>query len=179
MAIGCGVLLVVIFAVSAAGKARSRAAFDEFAGSLTELRLVPRRRRRPVAAAVIAVEAGLVALFAVPGGARLAFPAAAALLTVFAVAIEITVRRGVRASCLCFGARSARPLDRVHVARNLVLAGVGALGLVAVTAPSPGDVHPAGAALAVAAAAVAAAVVLRLDDIAELFRPYPTLRQER
>ena len=179
VAIGCGVLLAVIFAVSAVGKARSAATFTAFADSLGDMRLVGRRWRRPVAGAVIAAEAGLVGLLAVPGGAPFAFAAAVALLVLFATAIAVTVRRGVRAPCLCFGARTARPLDRVHVVRNLVLAGVGGLGLVAVTVPSTGGVQPAGAALAAAAAAVVAAVVLRLDDVVDLFRPYPSLRQER
>jgi hypothetical protein len=188
VAIGCGVVLATIFAVSAVGKARSATAFKAFVDSLGDMRLVPRRWRGAVAAGVIVVEAGVVVLLVVPGGARFAFPVAAALLTLFAAAVAVTVRRGVRAACLCFGARVSRPLDRVHVVRNLVLAGVGGLGTVAVTTSSPGDVHLAGVAVAAGAAAVVAAVVLRLDDVVDLFRapaavsdirPHQTLRQER
>lgn len=91
------------------------------------------------------------------------------LAMAFAVAILAAIRRGDRAPCNCFGA-SARPVGRVHVVRNAVLIIVAALGLAA-DAAEAGPVGPAGGFAAVIAGGVLAALVVRADDLAELFGP--------
>jgi hypothetical protein len=173
VAVGCGSLLAVVFAVAAAGKVRP-AAFRAFAESLADLRLVPRRWRVPSAAAVVVAEAGVAMLIAVPVTARFGLTAAMALAAVFTIGISIALLRDDVAPCLCFGARSRRPIGRAQQARCAVLTGTGAVGFAAV---GPGAVHPAGVAVAVAVGAVAAVLLIRLDDLVELFHAQP-LRQE-
>ena len=103
---------------------------------------------------MIAAEAAVIplALLIAPVGLTLA----AVLLLAFAATIIVTLQRGARPTCRCFGAKSA-PLRGAHVARNVVLAALAAAGLFA------GDHAFAGAPLAVGAilAAVALLVLVR------------------
>ena len=148
-----------VFALAVTGKLRAPGAF---VASLADFGLW--RARRPVAYAVIAAEAAVVplALLLAPVGLALA----ALLLLAFAGTIAVTLSRGARPSCRCFGAKSA-PLRGAHVARNLVLAALALAGLFA------GDHAFAGAPLAVGAilAAVALLVLATFDDLVDVLAP--------
>jgi hypothetical protein len=148
-----------VFALAVLGKLRAP---EAFAASLADFGL--RRARRPVAYAVIAAEAAVIplALLIAPVGLTLA----AVLLLTFAATIIVTLQRGARPTCRCFGAKSA-PLRGAHVARNLVLAALAVAGLFA------GDHAFAGAPLAVGAilAAVALLVLATFDDLVEVLAP--------
>ncbi|NRQ37888.1 hypothetical protein HII36_39575 [Nonomuraea sp. NN258] len=178
LAVGCGAVLVVVFAAAIIGKARAPAAF---ARSLPETGLVPVRWRGWAAGALLAAEAAVVVLLLVPGQAVHGFAAAAALCALLTAGTGVTVARRVPASCLCFGG-PARPLEPLHVARNAVLTGVAALGWLAGPAAGLGASPAAGPFLGgpaarldgVAAAALAGAVcallLIRLDDLRSVFR---------
>jgi hypothetical protein len=123
---------------------------------------------------VVVAEAGVAVLIAVPATARFGLAAAAGLAALLVVGISVALLRDDAVPCRCFGARSQRPLGRVHQARGAVLAGTGAVGF---AAADPAAVHAAGVAVAVAVGAVAAVLLIRLDDLVELFHAQP-LRQE-
>jgi hypothetical protein len=171
-----------VFAASAAAKLSSRRAYRAFRDGLAESRLFPARLVPAVAASLAAAEAvlagGLLAAaglttVAAPGAAWLAESAlavAAVLTAGLAVGVALVVRRGTRARCACFGARSARPLGRVHLARNLCLLAVVGAGLAGIPV-ARGHAGSAGAALAAVAGAVTALMFIYWDDLAGLFRP--------
>jgi hypothetical protein len=155
-------VLALVFVVAAVGKLRDRAAF---VASVRELRVAP---AAPVAAAVVAAEL-LVVLLLVPGrpaatAAGLAL--AAGLLLAFTAAVVSALRRGLAAGCRCFGASTASPYGRRHVARNLALAVVAVAG--AAAAPADPAVTGPVVLAAVPLAALAALVVTRLDDLVAL-----------
>ncbi|MGI5241091.1 MauE/DoxX family redox-associated membrane protein [Dactylosporangium sp. CA-139066] len=170
VAIGCSVLVSVVFAAAVGGKARSGAALRAFADTLVTGRLVARRRRIPVAVALTAAEAGIAVLAAVPGTAPYGLAAAAVLATGFAAGIQVTLARGAPIPCVCFGTGSDRPMGRGYQVRNLLLAGVAVLGALAAGRPGPHDLRTDGVVVAVAAGALLAALVVRGDDVAYLFR---------
>ncbi|WP_426512239.1 MauE/DoxX family redox-associated membrane protein [Dactylosporangium sp. McL0621] len=162
-------LVATVFAVALAGKVGSGRAYRAFVDSLLQMRVVPVRAARPAAAASVAAEVAVVALLLVPlrwaavGG----FVVAAGLLTVFAVAIAISLRGGNRAPCRCFGA-SATPLGRRHIVRNSVLVVIALAGLAAAAGGSA--VAVPGAIVAGGAGLVFGIVVTAYDDIAALFQ---------
>ncbi|TDC39792.1 methylamine utilization protein MauE [Micromonospora sp. 15K316] len=156
--IGCRVLLGLVLLAAAVGKVSGRAAYREFTRSVRDLGFRP---AGPLAAAVVATEFTAVALLAALPLAG--FLASAALLTAFTVAIVRNLGRS-DATCRCFG-RTATPLGRHHVWRNLFLIGCAAVGALAPAGP----VRPDGAALAVAVALVAAALVVMSDEVRYLF----------
>jgi hypothetical protein len=175
---GLVTVLWLVFAVSALGKVRGVSAQRSFAESLRPLGLLPGRVVPAVAGLVTVAEltvlfgltgavAGLVDLVpAVPVVRLGGVAAAAALLCVFTGGIALALRRGSTARCACFGAES-RPLGGRHLVRNglLLLITAGALATPATT------VEPAGALLAAAAGTLVALVLIRLDDLVELFTP--------
>lgn len=120
-----------VFAVSAFGKVRAQSAFVR---SLADFG-VPERVR------------GLV-------GAVVTVDEVAAVVLGFAVVVGVTVRRGRRPRCRCFGVEGA-PLRGAHVVRNAVLAALAA----------------AGAVVAGVVTAVALAVVVGFDDLLEVVAP--------
>lgn len=164
-AIAARCLLFLVFAVSASSKVRSRPAFDEFAESLRRLKIVPRRLAWSTAALVACGEICTVVLLAIPTTAGIGLAAATGLLTVFAAGTTVAVIRRARVPCRCFGP-SARPLGVVHVIRNVVLAAAGGLGMAIGRGQ---DLAPAGIAVTVAASVVCTLVVVRFDDIVDLF----------
>ncbi|MEV4378059.1 MauE/DoxX family redox-associated membrane protein [Streptosporangium sp. NPDC049644] len=174
LSIGCACLTVAVFALSALSKVRSRKAFGEFLAATRTLLATSVRASqvsgtaaRTAGMMVVAAEVAITVLVALPSTARAGFGVAALLLLCFSVAIVATLRRGVRTECRCFGPSSA-PLSRRHLVRNGVLLAVALGGLI--TAEGRGErVHPAGVAIAVGAALVAAALVVRFDDLADLF----------
>ncbi|NEA31287.1 MauE/DoxX family redox-associated membrane protein [Streptomyces sp. SID13031] len=171
-------LLGTVFAASAYGKVRSTVAWRSFAFSLRPL--LPARWVRPVAVLLPATEVGLTAamFWAIAGGlAKLpgtlavvqwAALAAAVLLAILTAGVAIAVARDSKVACACFGA-SNRPLGRLHVARNSALVVIAVLAsTVSGQASSPG-----GLLVGLVAGAIGALLIIRLEDLAELFHPAP------
>ncbi|MEU4247996.1 MauE/DoxX family redox-associated membrane protein [Amycolatopsis sp. NPDC026612] len=153
-----------VFLVAVCGKVAGRAAFGRFAGWLAAL-LRP-RLRRPVAIGLIAAEAAVVVLLAIPGTRFAGLAAAAVVLTGFAAAIVVLVRRGHRVPCRCLGTTGTRPMGTAEVLRNLVLAAAS----VAAVASGPGaPAAPADAVAAVFLGVTSALLIVRLDDVLALF----------
>lgn len=121
---------------------------------------------RLVAPAVTAAEAAVVVLL-VPARA-VALTLAALLLTAFGVAIALALRRGVATACRCFG--GSAELSPWHLARNALLLAATGTGLLAAPA-APGSADLGALLVAAAAALVAGMVLVRLDDVGELFGP--------
>lgn len=165
-------LLGLVFLVSVVGKVTGRSEFTAFVGSVRTLGVVPPVLVRPVARTVIAGEAAVCVLMAVPvrGGATAGFLVAAALLTAFTAGIAAAVRRGATTPCRCFGP-SSTPLGIPHIVRNAVLCAVAVAGALAV--PVGADARPGGAVVAGIAGLLAGAVVTQLDHLLALFRPLP------
>jgi hypothetical protein len=168
-AFGCRALLAAVFAVAVASKLRGAAAFVD-----ATHRLLPARwadLARPLAAGTAGTELAVLALLVPPATVRWGCALAAAVLAAFTVAVWSALRRGERAPCRCLGATTA-PLSRRHLARNGLL---GAAALTGALVPA-GGATPAGSVLAVAVGLVVAVLVVRLDDLVELFLPHPSLR---
>ncbi|KAB2345500.1 MauE/DoxX family redox-associated membrane protein [Actinomadura rudentiformis] len=173
VAFGARGLICLIFVVSAFGKVRDRAAFTEFTRTTRILLGAALRRRevsRPAATwtgrVVVAAEiaAALLVLFPVTAAAGLGV--AAVLLGAFSVAMVAALRGGVSTSCRCFGASTA-PIGRRHVVRNVLLICAAVAGLVAASAA--GSPPLAGMVITAVAVAVVALLMIRLDDLYELF----------
>ena len=165
--VACRVLLLLVFMTSAVGKLRSHAAWDGFVRSLRDLRLAPDAAVRGVAAGAVGGEIGIVLLLAAPVTVPVGLALAGALLVAFTVAIVVTLRRGVRAPCRCFGS-AALPLGRRHVVRNgLLLAVVVLCALSLARASTPA--HPAGLAVAAVAGLIGGALLVFFDELVELF----------
>jgi Methylamine utilisation protein MauE len=180
LAVGLDAALGVVFAVSTWSKLMARGAFT---ASLRPLRLVPRHMERSVATAMTAVEltVALGLCWAVaatvgpaPAGRAVGLAAltlAAVLLVILTAGIALELRGGTQATCACFGA-SQRPLGRRHLVRNGLLI-AGALAGAVAHASAAGSAGIAGAAVGLAAGAVVALVLIRLEDLIDLFSPIP------
>ncbi|NEA35962.1 hypothetical protein G3I17_30575 [Streptomyces sp. SID13031] len=139
--------------------------------------MLPRAVRRPAARAVVVSELALTVLLLISAAAVvnaalvpvavIAHAGAAAVLLAFTVAIVLTLRRGGRQPCRCFGAK-ATPLGPAHIVRNVLLLVVAFGGLA--TLSGSHSIEPAGAALAGVAGLVAGLLVTRFDDLTDLFR---------
>lgn len=153
-----------VFLVAVCGKVAGRAAFGRFAGWLATL--LPPGPRGPVAIGLVAAEAAVVVLLAVPATRFAGLAAAAVVLTGFAAAIAVLVRRGHRVPCRCLGTTGSRPMGTAEVLRNLVLAAAA----VAALASGPGaPASPTDPAAAVLLGVTSALLVVRLDDVLALF----------
>ena len=183
--LGAVVVLWVVFSVSAASKSGSARRQRAFAASLRPLKVLSERLLAPAALAVTVAEIAVVAglswvllgfVAGVPGTqsvAAAALAAATVLLAVLTGGIVLALRRGSRASCACFGA-AERPLSRRHLVRNGLLILIAAGG-VAVVDHVPRDAAQLPAVLlAGSVGAVVALVLIRLDDLVELFAPVGT-----
>ncbi|MET8221599.1 MauE/DoxX family redox-associated membrane protein [Streptomyces hirsutus] len=166
-------LLGLVFLGSVIGKLTGRSEFTTFVDSIRALGVVPPVLVHPVARAVIAGEAAVCVLMAVPvrGGVTAGFLVAAFLLTAFIAGIAAAVRRGATTPCRCFGP-SSTPLGIPHIVRNAVLCAVAVAGALAV--PVGADARPGGAMVAGIAGLFAGAVVTQFDHLLTLFRPLPT-----
>ncbi|MCX4385339.1 hypothetical protein OG777_00155 [Micromonospora peucetia] len=162
------ILLGLVFLAAVLGKLRTRAGFAGFVGSVGQFG-VPARWTAPVARIAVATEAAVVVLLAVPSTVPVGLLIAAGLLGVLTAAIVGALRRGARPACRCFGAADA-PIGPRHVVRNLALAVVALLGLLA-GATAGASPSPATTLLAAGLAVPLAAVVVRLDDLVALFAP--------
>ena len=156
-----------VFAVSAFGKVRAQSAFVR---SLSDFG-VPDQARALVGAVVTVAEVAVVVLVLVPVTAVVGLVLGAALLLGFAVVVGVTVRRGRRPRCRCFGVEGA-PLRGAHVARNAVLAAFAAAGAVVAATTNASSVFSAGSfVVAGVVAAVVLAVVVGFDDLLEVVAP--------
>lgn len=170
--LGCRCAIALVFVASILGKLRGQEAYAGFVratGRLASGRVIARVPAGALAVGVIAAEVAVVALTALPATARVGLVLAGLLAVAFAVAVLAALRRGDRAPCNCFGS-SVRPVGRTHLVRNAVLIVVAGLGLAAGAAEA-GPVGPAGGIAAVIAGSVVAALVVRADDLADLFEP--------
>ncbi|GHH42308.1 MauE/DoxX family redox-associated membrane protein [Lentzea cavernae] len=164
--LACRGVLVLVFAASAIGKLDD---FGGFVAAIRGLRLVPDAWPRPVARLVVAAEATAAGLLLLPPRvAVVGFTLAILLCALFAVVIELSVRRDIRVACPCFGA-SADLLNRRHLARNGLLAAVAVVGLTGVDTAPPGFI---GVLVGAVTAVFVAAVVIRFDDVAEILVPW-------
>jgi hypothetical protein len=176
------IALWVVFAassVSKVGSKQSRGAFEE---SLRLLRLLPGQLVRPLAGTVVSAEIaialglgwGVLGLVADAAGTRPVIVATLfltiGLLIVLTCGIAVALVRGTPASCACFGA-SDRPLSRLHVIRNGALLLIAITGAALASATSPGGPEPIGVLPAGVVGAVAGLVLIRLDDLIDLFTP--------
>jgi uncharacterized membrane protein YphA (DoxX/SURF4 family) len=159
VAVTARVLVGLVLVVSTAGKLRDYAGFT---ASIHDFRVVPRTSVPLVAATVTVTEAAVPMLLVIPVAARAGAALAVALFAVLTAAVWSAVWRETGAACRCFGARH-ETLGRWHVVRNITLLGC------AIAALGGGPVVPAGLAVALGAGAAGALVVLRLEDLVDLF----------
>ena len=183
--LGLAAVLGLVFGVSAWSKVRSAAAQRAFAASLRPL--IPDRVGGAVAGALTAAEvvvalclaATAVAVLVELPGARtfgiVAMLLAAGLCAALTVGVAVTVRRHLNVRCACFGA-AERQLSGRHVVRNAILLAVALAGLGTAAAGPTTPVAVAGAVVGVGAGAVAALILIRLDDVVDLFVPVRTTR---
>jgi hypothetical protein len=166
---GGRVLLGLVFLCSALGKSRGAAAFRAFCDAVGRLVPALRRRTAPAAAAVVAAEAAVAVMLAVPAAVVAGFALAAVLLLAFTAVLAAALRRGVSTACHCFGAGGERIAPR-HLVRNMVLAAVALAGTAqGLNAPHVGAAPSARLLLTTGVAAVLALVTATLDDLAHLF----------
>ncbi|MFF5209760.1 MauE/DoxX family redox-associated membrane protein [Streptosporangium sp. NPDC000396] len=170
LAVGCRFLIGVVFAVAAVNKLSGRRRFNAFVWSLRRMEVVPEGLVRPAALVSAAAEVVIVLLLAVPANVpgMAGFAVAAGLLTAFTVGIAMSLKRGNKEPCACFG-RSETPLGAGHVVRNLLLIAVTLLGLAASAAGGHAELGEA--AIGALAGLVLGALVTAFDDIVALFRP--------
>jgi len=184
---GLNGLLVLVLTVSAGAKVRSRQAQWEFASVLRGWGWLPPRWTAAAAAllsggevvlasllwwvavrSTVGVLSSVTALIAA-GGATLLFLAFAA-----AVAVKLGRRRAV--SCACFSTR-ATPLRLRHLVRNLALVLAGTVWILVLWRHPGVPTRPGGLLLAASTGCLAAVVLIRIDDVVELFgRSSPALR---
>jgi len=162
-------LLGLVFLTAVVGKLRARSAFDDFAGSVAQFGVLPQTWTRPAARLALGTEGAVVLLLAVPDTVPVGYLLAIGLLGVLTGAMLVAVRRGRRPACLCFGT-AGTPIGGRHVTRNVLLMVVAAGGLLVALAGGP-PTRTGGALLALATAVPLAALVVRLDDVVDLFGP--------
>ncbi len=162
----CRVLLGTVFAVAVVGKVRRSTAYREFVASLRGLGWLPESVLSPVAVAVVACEALVVGLLAVPVTGVLGHLLAVLVLGSFSAAVAVSLYRGQQVRCRCFGSDGGQ-FGVSHLVRNGLLMVVGVLGVVASAAggASPRwDLLLAGGAVAL----LCAGAIVRWDDLAYL-----------
>ncbi|MER7004831.1 MauE/DoxX family redox-associated membrane protein [Dactylosporangium sp. NPDC000555] len=168
---GCQVLTGLVFVVAGITKLRD---VDGFRRSMLALVPLPVALSPAAARALIGLELLVVALLVVPATVAAGLALSLILDLAFTVAIVLALRAGRRAPCACFG-RTERPLGIRHVVRDLVLAAVALLGLVAAAAPHT-PANAGGLLVAGLAGALGGLLVILLDDIVALFAPGPSGR---
>jgi uncharacterized iron-regulated membrane protein len=178
--VGLAVALGLVFGVSAWSKVRSVAAQRRFAASLRPL--LPDGTSAAVAVAVtvaeLAVALGLsgtvvATLIDLPGARTFGLGSmvvAGSLCSALALGVAVGIRRRISVRCACFGAVE-RPLSGRHVVRNAILLLTAVGGLVTVVVGPTAPVATGGAMLSLFSGALAALVLIRLDDVIDLFTP--------
>jgi hypothetical protein len=161
----CRGTVVLVFAVSAFSKLRSRAALAQFARSTELLSGLSARRASTLARIVIAGEVTVAVLASAGPLPAAGLGVAGVLLCAFTGALARFPDSGQALSCGCFGS-SATATRHTAIARNVLLLGVVVVGLLSAGAvPLRWDA----ALVCAVAAAVLAAFLIRLDEIASLF----------
>lgn len=177
-------LAACVYGTSSGSKLTSRKNYDAFRDGLAETALVPSRLLRATAATLASgeaiVAAGLLtAVILAAGGLPGSVPVAAVALAcgtvltgVLAAGVTVVVRSGTKAACACFGAKAGRELTGAHVGRNVGLLAVLVAGLVG-NEFRHGTPAPAAAAaiIAIVAGGVVALLLIRFDDLVDLFAP--------
>src|SRR4051812_5635298 len=130
--VGARLLLAAVFAVAGAAKladlAGPRVAVAGFG--------VPERTARPVGTLLPFAELFVAGLLLFSSTARAGAIGALVLLALFVVAISVSMARGQRPDCHCFGQLRSEPAGAKTLARNVVLAAVA--GFVAFAGDSEG-----------------------------------------
>ncbi len=162
------VFVGLVFAFAAAGKSRP-AMFRIFSASLTEFGIGSERIRHILALLVIALECCtaigvLPAVSAVP-----AMALAAGLVISFSAASVLSLRRGRRPVCSCFG-RDDAEIGRSGIIRNCVIATLAVAGAMCASQAGRLNVSAADAVLGIGLAALATLVVLAWNDLTSLLR---------
>lgn len=182
-------MLWIVFAVAASSKVASAAARRRFSASLRAAGLVAARLAGPVAIAIGVAEAGITlglgwavvtTVVPLPGGSAIGLATlavAASVLAVLSLGVALVLRRGTNAHCACFGA-AERPLRALHLVRNGVLLLGAASALVLRVLTRGNEVAAIGAVLGMTSGAIAGAVLIRLDDVVDLFLPSHTAEPE-
>jgi hypothetical protein len=145
--------LALLFATAVAHKLRD---WPYFRASLENYRVLPAALVAPAGALAAAVEFAAAVTLPFPGTRAFGALAGAALLSAYAVAIAVNLRRGrTRIDCGCFGAARRERIAPWMVLRNAVLA------LASLAAALPVTSRPLGAldALTIAGGLAAAAVL--------------------
>jgi hypothetical protein len=163
--VGCASLIGLVFLASAVSKLRD---YGGFTRSLPALAPVRPGLLQPLAVVVIASEAAVPILLAIPPAMTFGFGLSCCLLCAFSAAIAVALKRGQHAPCRCFGS-SSRPLGAGHLIRNAILLITAVAGGLA-GGLAPG-VHAqlAGVAVAIPAGLFGAILIVAFDDIAYLF----------
>jgi thiol-disulfide isomerase/thioredoxin len=153
-------VLAAVFCAAGAAKLSGRAGTRATATAFG----VPAALAGAVALALPAAELLVAAALIPASSAALAGWAALALLAVFAAAVAVSLARGRRPDCPCFGQLTAAPIGWRTLARNAVLAAVAAF--VAIGGWPAGGTS-LGALAATPAATVAAIAALALAVVAD------------
>lgn len=173
VAIGCRVVLAVVFAVAMANKVRDKRSYADFRRSVAELLPRSGSHTAALASGVVILESTIAIAVLVPPVAVAGLWSSLVVLAVFTGVVIAALRRGTSASCSCFGS-STRPLGSVHLVRNGCLLLTAVLGLVAQsTSPGAAELGDPRVVLAVGSAVTIAALLLHTDAIADLFTHRP------
>ncbi len=167
-------VLAAVFCASGAAKLFDRAGTRATAAAFG----VPAPLTGPVALALPAAELLVAAALIPASSAALAGWAALALLAVFSVAVAVSLARGRRPDCHCFGQLTAAPIGWRTLARNAALAAVAAfiaIGGWPDGGTSLGAVGATRTATVVAIAALALAVVADTALVLLLLGRYGTV----
>jgi hypothetical protein len=156
--------LAAVFATAAVAKLR---AFEAFAGTVHNFRLLPEALARPTAYLLPPLEALIALGLLWPATVGASALGAHALLAIFALAIAINLQRGRRSvDCGCFGFDYHQPLSWWLVGRNALLA---ILALVVLLGgPASRALHWLDIASALAGAITLLALYLALERIVAL-----------
>jgi uncharacterized membrane protein YphA (DoxX/SURF4 family) len=111
------VALAAVFAVAGVAKLRDPQGAQATVGGVG----IPVAARPAVAFVLSAVELGVAALLVLPGLVVIGGAIAAALLSVFLVALGVQFARGVAVPCACFGQIAVTPAGVPTLVRNAVL----------------------------------------------------------
>lgn len=160
--------LAFIFAAAVYGKFGGRSRFTEFRRSLRDLFSFGPLTSTGVGGAIVAAEAAIAVLMAIPATVPAGHYLAGTVLLVFCAGIARAIRSGTAGQCLCFGSSSA-PLSTRHLVRNALVLTIVAAGLAAHYTASSAGLEPGAMALSAAVGAVLALITVSFDDLTELF----------
>ncbi len=155
-------VLAAVFCASGAAKLSDRTGTRATAAAFG----VPAPLAGPVAVALPAAELLVAAALIPASSAALAGWAALALLAVFAAAVAVSLARGRRPDCRCFGQLTAAPIGWRTLARNAVLAAVAAFVAIGGWPDGGTSLGAVGATPAATVAAIAALVLAVAADTA-------------